>query len=98
MDWRTGWARGGVVFASFWMGFLFIISILLSAREVPPALCRRPPPRVRFSWPGIGGRRERRAFARDQEPRRSSPLRASMARTHPFAADAARPKPHASEG
>ena len=70
IDWRAGWARGGVVlvvvFAFVWTGFLVMISILLSAREVPPTLCRRPPPRVRFLWPGTGGRRERRAFARDQ--------------------------------
>src|ERR1700677_1798078 len=79
------------------------------------ARCRRPPPRVRFSWAGQDGRRERRgadrtrrwrsqANAGEDQPGAAGPepraarLRASMARTHPFAETGARPKPHATEG
>src|SRR3954452_16114847 len=79
------------------------------------ARCRRPPPRVRFSWAGQDGRRERRGADRtgrwrsqtnagEDQPGAAGPepraarLRASMARTHPFAETGARPKPHATEG
>jgi hypothetical protein len=79
------------------------------------ARCRRPPPRVRFSWAGQDERRERRgadrtrrwrsqANAGEDQPAAAGPepraarLRASMARTHPFAETGARPKPHATEG
>src|SRR3954452_16647696 len=73
------------------------------------ARCRRPPPRVRFSWAGQDGRRERRGADRtgrwrsqtnagEDQPGAAGPepraarLRASMARTHPFAETGARPQ------
>ena len=43
-------------------------------------------------------RPKRKARFRGTGATRSSPLRASMVRTHPFAKDGDRPKPHASEG
>src|ERR1019366_6955688 len=72
MDWRAAWKRGVVAFATVWVDFRVMISIFLSAREVSPAVCRRPPPRVRFFWPGTDGRRERRGFA-GPEPRAVRP-------------------------
>src|SRR5260370_655571 len=97
MDWRTGWVRDVAVFAGVWVDLRVMISILAL-----PGRSRRRCAGVRPLGCGFLGRAqaagEKGALSRGTRATHSALLRASMARTHPFAEDDAWPKPHASEG